>query len=506
MIFRKQKEQLLATVYQPIEKEYDDIQRESAQLGNNTDFPFAEFVGRSKSFAYHHPYFALLNKRLNCLAHEWDSTLLENRKGKDQTSTELLKPSHCFLLVPNKHIASASAKLYDKAMPPDHRLVAISISGVTQQSLACIYHEMGHFIGFRNRQARLTDYFIPVLIDKLLTLIYEMTCRHHISGVPAQSKHIASYTRYSEDQEYNINVRSYASQMIRCLQAIRKDMLYRVTKEYQAFTNTLPNCTKEEKQLALSVKMGYFASVHGLMTRTLVKVLSCKENLQRWNELISQRLAGQESPYANDQWLHISTAITIVVAELNECIKTYTLPLWYEECEQYLEEPAADVFMLKMIGFSCQEYIELIIKQLQNVIGSTSIERIERAIDKPSIHQRVIGIAMALNAQSSDFVNVGRPDGKIDDAEYQQKRAAQKRLLSMYQCARKISELPEAAVGDFFDPTPYLFKYVDELWHDQRYAEFAQKHKMLLDSVRDCVLLSSKFGTNLRAWKDLATN
>lgn len=509
MIFHKNKKRLLETVYQPIEAEYNAIHATSSKPENNSDFPFANLIECSRSFACRHPYLAYLNKQLNLLAREWDSTLWENRKVKGELSIPLLTPRHSFLLVPSKQSSSASAKLYNKTMPPDHRLVAISVPGVTRQLLACIYHEMGHFIGYRNRQARLADYFIPILIDKILTLVYEMTCRRYSGGVPVPSKHIVTYTRYSEDMEYNINVRTYAQQMIQCLQSIRKDILSCINKEYQELTDSFvstafASTVVEEQQLAISIKMGFFASIHGLMIRVLVNVLSNVENLQRWEAIVAKTLSGQVSQSKTDIWQHITEAINSINTELAENIEAFSLPLWYEECEQYLEEPAADIFMLKMIGFSCKEYIDLIIEQLQNVIGSTSIERIERALNKPVIHQRVISVALALDAQSSDFVDSESSPISRNNAEYQQRRAAQKRLLSMYQCARKLSELPEAVDGDFFDPTPYLFKYVNDLWHDQRYSDFCQSHRSLLETILNCTLMVNRFNANRKVWTKLA--
>lgn len=504
MILPQKKKKLLETVYTPIQAEYQAI-RNSSGSKNDSQFTFSDYLRRSVAYAYRHPYFALLNKQLNSLSQKWDETLWQSRLTRAGTTFLPLCPNHSFLLVPEKKNSSASATLYNKRMPPDHRVVAIRISDISLQSLACIYHEMGHFIGFRNRQARLFHYFIPILVEKVLILIYEIACRSYISGTSVQSKSISSYTRYSDDTEYNLNVRTYANHVMSVLKTMYTDLLNCLDKTYgkessQYVCNSLSSNQVYEEQFAKSIKMGFFASVHGLMLPCLSDVLSQEDNRQRWKQISMETV--KDIPYdtLKDIWEQITKALNSIVTELDEAVEQYRFPVWYEECEQYLEETAADVFMLKMIRFSCKEYIDLIVQQLQNVVGSYSVESINRAIDKPVIHQRVISIAMAIGAQESDFIDDEGQNTYNNSEDSVQRKVAKQRLWNMYQCAKNLSVLPQPVLPDFFDPTKFLFKYVNELWHDERYAVFCDSNKDLLTTILECTLQHVRAEKKREAW------
>lgn len=524
MLFARKKKKLLSAVYLPIRQEYESIRESTPTQYDDQEFQFAEYIKLSEYHAYHHPAWAYMNQQLNLLAQKWDDTLYKNRVNKLNkllAPYPPLHPRHSFLLVPSKRAASASAVHYDKYMPPDHRLIAISIRDISYQSLACIYHEMGHFIGFRNRQDRLFQYFIPILVDTILTLIFEMTCRSYIRETPVSSKDILTYSRYSEDKEYNSDVRAYARQVIGILQAIRSDLQQCILDAYAAeserfFHELTKSKNSESKQLGISVKMGFFASIRIPMVRCIESVLTSSDNQQRWKQVAEKLIASIPTTAIkhNCSLTHaiqeqLCASINTIASETKETFSLHSLPSWYLECEQFMEEPAADVFMLKMTGASCKEYIDLVVRQLQNVIGSYSVDRMRIAINKPVIHQRVLSIAMALHAQHSDFIGSENQEIEISgvpdpDAIHQQ-NAAKEQLWSMYQCALNLSSQHSHSNNDFFDPTRYLFKYVDELWHDNRYNVFCNENEDLLSTILYCARDTSQWVKNHEAWEKLSS-
>lgn len=449
------------------------------QKNNPEDFlEFRKQLDISKHFAYKHPEFAILQDLLNKFASDWDSEIEKNRVIKNPSY--MLSPYHRFLLVPDQHQDSTSpvirANMFVKSDLPDARTVVIKLGSLERDTFRCILHEMGHFVGFRDRQKRLFNYFIPILADSICRDVYECAC----SYATFEELDLSSWTmeNYSEDESYSKRTSTFAYHVIRILREIHPELICDLKCRYQEILNMYTDPTQNEEvtdREARSIHSGFFCSIDYVMLTTICDLLHSAEFEAKVSEITS-RYSAQNCPESECELRkRVLEGFVYIKSTLSICAPK---PSWYIVCENMLEEPAADVFMTKMSNMNSHQYVDLMTRQIQNIPSVNSYADMQSILAQRSVHVRIVGVTHAMGMKPSLlrelFQWVGRRVLPRTSRVYQ-RIIVKQQLKSMLELANKLSI--ERMESDFFDPTRYTFQYIKSLWSDKRYSEFVHHHR-----------------------------
>lgn len=471
--------------YKKVNKKYDDIWFDAQNAKkDDIEFSFDKDYKESRSFAKMHPRFAFLTIKLNQLAEQWDEVLLSSRDARAKGG-EVVKPEHTFLFSPlHSSLVTPEAMLYCKNLPPDRRMIKIKINTKEKYALLCALHEMGHFIGYRKRADRLRLYFIPMITDAICEQLYEYACSSFL-GVDLNSNVRMGLVYYTE-KKYADHIRSFACSIISGIRNIHKCLFSEINNRYEQYSEDyLRECKISEDEMEKlegnGARDAFFSCVEAILLVVLSDVLSNKVLIAKYSsEIVSEE---RDETVAEKYKPHIQKAFEQLEQDVNE-----NKPFWFEEYEKRLEEPAADIFMIKMSGITPKEYISLITYQLQLMVVSdiSYKDQLSSLLGQPENYVRFLSVCAAAGATKQDFL-------PLTDAFFKHFPIVNKRiqrihlreqLWEMYCSALKLKNAPDGE-DDFFDPTRYSFEYVSDLFSDHRYNSMVSKEKLLTKEIMD---------------------
>ena len=480
--------EIVRTLFSEYEKAYKCIRRQAiTNAKDDTSYQFSDDFDRSYRYALSNPRYALLNCSILRLAHLWDQMLLVSRKKAAENEAAVVIPQHTFMVLPPSKTRdqSPTARLYCKNMPPDNRMIFIQMSSNRTKDFLCTLHEMGHFIGYRMRKKRLQDYFLPMIAEAVCLQWYDYSCKL-LFDRPIDSKERIGCSLHIESN-YAQRVRNSSSEIVIGFQRVYPRIKNEIQKRYYAYLDDyLSGCKKSGEQLegaeANGTEAGFFTCVEAIMLIALSDYLSDKEF---WDKCILDIISG-----VSQQQDEVEQCIRAAIRSLQEEVDQGK-PAWYEEYEKRLEEPAADIFMLKMSKASAKKYIQLITEQLQELFASEvySIEQLNTTLAMPSNTVRFLSVCAALHAQKSDFIY---PMDKIIKAlpwrtDALERAGLRAQLWAMFESAKKLRKEPNGEC-DFLDPTRYVFQYVEELMNDSRYssdnAQIKEGQRLTLQTMK----------------------
>lgn len=445
---------------------------------NNEAFQaFTEKLNISRQFAYKHPEFAILQALLNNIAQSWDLEIERNRQIRNPS--HMLKPYHRFLMVPIHQRMSPypiiQAVMFLKEELPDSRTVVINLSSLNRDSLRCLMHEMGHFVGFRDRKNRLIEVFIPILADSICRNVYECACSYATFDELNSSSW--AMVSYSEDESYSKRTNTFAYHLINGLREIHPVLVSGISGEYQevlrVYTDPNENHEIADRELR-SIHSGFFCSIDYIMLTAICNLLHSAEFEEKVRNIVSE-YSVRNCPEAESELLErMLEGFSFIKSTL---FRYNEKPLWYTECENILEEPAADMFMIKMSNMNARQYVDLMTKQIQNAPSVSSFADMQSILSQRAVHVRVVGVAHSMGMKPS----------VVRRLLYQVLEHILPRSTRLYQRIRvkeqlncmleKANELIMSPMdSDFFDPTRYVFKYIKGLWEDRRYSDFMCRH------------------------------
>lgn len=229
-----------------------------------------------------------------------------------------------------------TAKLFNLFTPPYNRLVSLSINEKNNRiDLRPILHEMGHYIGFRNREKRKTP-LQDLICYSIFGKIYQI-CNNLYDSISYNEK-----PRLVFDQSAPIGKqrRLYCEGLFTCCyyiylelnEYIKKEVQIRIKCEDEKDKYVRECFAKEYAKILLPIIDGFLANT----------------------EKISQILNVYN--YSEDVIINIHKAIILLLKE-----HSYNN---YSEVAMTLnsiEEPTADCFMIATFGMELKDYLKLIL-------------------------------------------------------------------------------------------------------------------------------------------------
>ncbi len=495
-------EKVVDSIYSEINNEYESI-RKTAEKYNRKDstFDFSESFAESRKYAERNPAFAYLTIKLNQLAELWDATLVESRLNNSKDK-DIVMPRHRFLFVHNARyeMNKPKASLYCKNLPPDKRLICIQVTRKKPYNLLCILHEMGHFIGWRKRDTRLDTYMIPMIAEAICLQLYEYACRELTDVSSDYDARIGCILHL--EPHYANHIRSESSKILMALRKIQSTIKEELRKCYNISKKIyIEECNKNgelEIEEAKGVKSAFFSCIQALLLDTIYNMLTDKCFIEK---CIIQATFDETDVDKGK----LQNCLRKAFVKLEHDIESGK-PLWYDEFEKRLEEPAADVFMIKMSGINIRQYIDLITVQLQELFidKEYSEDRLYTTLALPVNTVRVISICLSFNAQEKDFLY--STDWIFKKCGFRTKTleriCLREQLYAMYKVAIELRK--NADENDFFDPTHFVVDYVNELLIDPRYNKedkYPYLEKMRQITKQTMSIWNSWFGSIIAYFK-----
>lgn len=475
---------IVESVYSGIREKYEFIHQIAIHYNREDScFDFDSQLKESEEYAKNSPKFTYMTIKLNQLAGIWDTVLAKSRKQNKGTE-DIVKPSHKFIFIPSTHKRrnKPEASLYCKNLPPDNRLISIRIAASKNRSLLCILHEMGHFIGWRKRNDRLNQYMISMMAEAICLQVYEYACRE-LTGITSDDQ-----TRigciYHVEQHYTSDIRNDSSEIIIALRKSLKDVEHGLQKRFNQFKAIYIDESRRgdgiEIDEAKGVEGAFFSSIQAIMLEAIYDMTADESFIEH----IAEAIPNKERKKNEKLKSCLRSAFTKLRADV-----TMKKPLWFDEFEKRLEEPAADIFMIKMSGISIKQYIKLITIQLQELFAEIdySEDQLYATLALPVNTVRFISVCMACNANEKDFRCSTDWFFKLlpFHTKALERIRLRKQLYEMYKSGVELRKSPDDL--DFFDPTHHVVEYVSKLYDDDRYNEAKGEYKEYIQKMKRIV-------------------
>lgn len=413
-----------------------------------------------------------LNCIVNSLAVEFDKVVngrrkkLINEQGKEMPYVEA---KHRFFIAPYKthqhYITGIYSHKYHEQLPPDKRLIYIRADDSICRSAISVLHEMGHYIGIRQRRRRMKEFFIPVIAHTICSVLFDNICCQY-AGIKQNSElTIDRLARGDVPRNKMANALAadnYLCEMETVISNYLRDYVLDCLNEKQEVINKFnsDNADAETKYLlreATATVMGFFKSIRETM---LLGMQDCLSQID---------IDDRKVDSFRDQ---LKKAIKDIADEIGTSLENGDVPIWYKTREEQFEEAIADVFMMKTSGISVREFLDNLIYQYQTTYRSKSV-----SLTNPLLLTRAIGIALAADAEARDFTHWY--DGILENipGSFSAKETVKIRR-KLYNCYY------EAKAGQYSKSFDLIFHYMQAIWIDNDYKTFCEKNKKELAKVR----------------------
>ena len=393
------------------------------------DFHFLQMIEKSPCNIKNWRSFNLLRLQYNiyCLAKKWDKQVNDDRIKKGQ-----LPGKHMFFLTywrEHDH-RTFYVKTFNGYMPPDRRLVAISIPKRIYIDYMPILHEMGHVIGCRRRDDRREPLFKFVLLSILQEIFHE--CMSAYDGITFGTPYeIPILDDYNTMGFYESKWWQYGRGIIADLNIIYDKIVEVIGQE------------TDEKEDQISYADDF-------VSKKRTQIVCILENDVIWNDL----------KYANQ----LKTAYLAVK-------KHDSLP-FLSVCDYVIdvfEEPVADCFMIKIGGLTLNRYLNMVFNEAWNTWkNARSMGSDESFLDYMSsdiLRYRILSVCYAmikenpeeeeaLNKHACFLSNVSLRRRSINKARKMFKGLYDKHTHSIKENFTQLLLNPQEIISD------YLYDYV----------------------------------------------
>lgn len=434
-------------------------------------FNFKDRKQRFITYSNQIRFFRKMNLVLNELVVEFDNAIIEKRRSRQASQLGIVapKPEHLCFIAPYKsdNKAGVFSEMYLDYLPPDKRLIYIGLDNSIWRSAMVVLHEIGHFIGIRQRLEVRMKAFLSLISHALSHLIfndyrlYVHCCQKAAEETNSDEKVVIPYIR---DSFKNV-LFSRLEQDIIAYREIKQASLHSGSVDYDDLSFL-------EKNDTASI-LGYFRFIRPIVIHSLTKILgNCLEHLKEEQVLSELSTFGA-----------LENAIRKRYDELNEHWRRGTIPDWYQTREEQLEETIADIFMMKISGASVSDFVESIIYQYQIKTGARRI-----SLANGSLMPRIIAVCMAMGATTKDFSR------KFD--RFMKYLPYDLPVVCRYKTRMNIQKCYTEFIitSDVSDTYKIVTDYAKSIWtsdstngneeQDLSYDRFITEHKKLVDRVR----------------------
>lgn len=414
--------------------------------------------------------FRELNCVVNSLAEKFD-VVVNNRRGrmKKKDNVPIVEAKHRFFLAPYKTYSDSITGIYShkyhEQLPPDKRLIYIRVDKSICRSAISVLHEMGHYIGIRQRRRRMIEFFIPVVSYTVCFVLYDNICCQY-SGVKPNSELTMNRIAHGDVPQSNVaNVLAagdYLYEIDAELTEYIKNYVLNQINSLQEVINKYDNANADpETQYLLreakATVMGFFKSIRETILLGLQAYLS---QMDTDNEKVT--------PF-HDQLIN---AIIDIKGEISKALQDGDVPIWYKTREEQFEEAIADVFMMRISGISVREFLDNLVYQYQTTYRSKNV-----SLTNPLLLTRAVGISLAAKAKAKDFSHWYDRLLEVIPFSFSAKEAVSIRR-KLYNCYY------EAKAGQYSKSFALIFDYMKEIWKDNDYTTFCETNKKELTRVR----------------------
>lgn len=332
---------------------------------------------------------------LNDLVADWDDYLKIRRTERGWN----LEPWHRFFIsdctISNEWLYTTK---YAAGMPPDRRVIHIGIDRALyhKETYIRIMHEVGHFVGFRNRSRRYGMYFLKLLGGVLCKQIGQEICKeffgfsYSVKDIDFLFEDRSSYA----NQQFTRSVREaldqsheFLTQLIHeCCSRYEQQWIDAVRETESIYKSSGGTGNIVDRQ-SDAVRMKYFDSMRNIHAHGLCDVLQSKET---WCYLGRKLYKAMESKFS---WHKIYRLIKSVCMRICDSIENtitstsndvfFQMPPWYLNCEKHFEEVAADLFMIWcLLGLQptkrqFQLYVDCVLKSVVEIIRNPDQKAVE---------------------------------------------------------------------------------------------------------------------------------
>lgn len=466
--------QCLEELYTPIVKQYYNIKSDGDFCDDAIlktvwrDFP--KLLMNSLRLVAGNRRLRLVTKTLNSVAEIWDKDV---RKSPTERS-------HLFFFCSADVEADDDASntiytrmFYDFA-PPDHRLICIFLpvgAKYTQLDFYETLHEAGHFIGRRIRKDRI-ELFRKAVVAEFCNQVYLHTMREALHEPTHQNIH----PNIEEDVYYAKQLRKLSFSARKSVMKLFRDLEISSVEYTNALNRMKQDITagyqkenyRERAENALA--NGYFS----FATPVVLSALQSKLSTQK-----------------DDVAESIKAAFEKVFAELDECLSNpeALIPLWVKVCERQYQEPAADLFMIRITKMNAQKYIRFALTTTYNCWAGLKKKNpgltltFLQYLSNDEVFPKYVGILCSVFSEDCDRIIDGsrrfkarcfpRTRNKAMKAELERGYNLIRQAIKAYQDAKpsavdKSNEKDQEVLLTIFNPIHRVYSYMsmvqDRFW------------------------------------------
>lgn len=421
-------------------------------------------------------------EQINQLVRLFDEEVGQRRRVMTAQKLELpvLSACHKFFVAPTSNCKppyGIYSEKYHSKLPPDKRLIFIGLDSSAWQTRLSVFHEIGHFIGIRKREDRLTKTFIPLVIQGLIQSIkYDM--RRNFCFMPRNDHIRISFDnnilpkRSIEERQklftllrtFEINLTAMVSEGVSSTFRSIPQLLHG-----QGYTTESIIDDEPVVRLQVAKTMGFLQYIRTEVLSVLYSALD-KSHWSSDDDL-------KELIYSKC----FSDAVDRRQKEIECALEKGKIPHWYTACEDQIEEAIADVFMMKMSNIPIKKYIGFLPDVYDVSYGRKNI----RASYDVSMPPRFLGICMAANAKPEDFHRWY--DFVVERIPFscRAKRNLEMRtFLYKSYMEEKHHMNSQGELGKIHPGRENLYRYIEEIWNDEDYVDFCTKHEAFLSKLR----------------------
>lgn len=431
------------------------------------------FEARKERFLYFSNrtrFFKEMNLVLSDLVHEFDSAIIMPRREAQASQLGIVMPNAehlCFIAPYKSDKTGIFSEMYFDYLPPDKRLIYIGLDKSIWRSPMVVLHEVGHFIGIRQRPEVRMRCFLELISHTLSFLIlneYRANISHQQKTEEEKLSEEVAIITYIRDS-FKSNLYRRLEQAIKAHRDDKRASLHSRGVGYD-------DLSLFEKNDVASI-LGYFRFIRPIIIHSLIEILD--------NSL--QHLKEEHNLSELSTFGALEEAIRAKYNELDENWRRGTIPDWYQTREEQLEETIADIFMMKISGASVSDFIESIIYQYQIKTGARSI-----SLTNGSLMPRIIAVCKAMDATEKDFSR------KYD--RFMKYLPYDLPIVCRYQTRMNIRKcyVEFLSTSDVSDTYKLITRYAKSIWKsglksgndetDLSYDGFISSHKELIDQIR----------------------
>lgn len=480
----------IKSVHASISRELSDLENPHKQIAEDELDELLKSISSSS-------FYCCVNHLFNQLAQGFDARATELRREKLINNSQYLPSHHVFLITPqNDDIekpTSITARMYHSALPPDERLIQIKVgsNALCQRPLLTILHEMGHFLGPRLREERYLNVIRPLVMNAFFQRIFQNTLFVFSGWDENDGK-----CNFVNEPIIAPDIQIFARQANAILDQAMPEISKHFYKMCDISTNELlkewrknggGEAKTRQDKLYAALDQKFLYSIKGVILGNLRKLVQNPSIFVEHSLMPYIQLADLPNTITiEDMKTYLSHGVEKTAQEIGTGKYTKT-PAWYTDCEKELEEPVADIFMLKVSGISTRTYISHLL-QLYRSMDQYRVRKQEEYdiatllledISKNENASRIIGIVLARNESADCFDRWY--DGIVKHIPWDCK------IRQLYRARMCLQKMYLNACICPTEHQQWVYNYIRNVWEDNRYEDvidqakhvFVQKQRLL---------------------------